>query len=157
VTDRLDAADEFVKNQPQRSIDMAPAIDTVTALFDALAGFDHAAIAATLHEDLRFEMPFEPGAPSLDKDGLQQMLVAVSALFQRFRLNVVETIEAADPAQVIVRYVGDCLSTDGSVSYQNDYIGVFTVRDGHLTAVREYANPLLSARLYEELAATQQG
>jgi ketosteroid isomerase-like protein len=142
--------------RPEEASDMPRAIDTVIALFDALADFDHSAIAATLHEDLRFEMPFEPGAPVLDKAGLQQMLLVVTTSFQRFRLNVVETIEGADPARVVARYKGDCLSMDGSVSYQNDYIGAFTVADGQIAEVREYANPMISARMYEELAAVQQ-
>lgn len=128
----------------------------MSALFDALADFDHSAIGAILHEDLRFEMPFEPGAPALDKAGLQQMLIVVTASFQRFRLNIVETIEGADPARLVVRYKGDCLSTDGSVTFCNDYIGVFTVADGQIREVREYANPVISGRMYEELAAAQQ-
>ena len=50
---------------------MPHAIDSVNALFDALAIFGHAAIAAVLQGDLRFEMPFKPGATVLDELGLQ--------------------------------------------------------------------------------------
>jgi ketosteroid isomerase-like protein len=135
---------------------MPRAIDSVTALFDALADFDQTAIAAVLHDDLRFEMPYEPGPPVLDKAGLQQMLAIVTTSFQRFRLNIVETIEGADPERVVVRYEGDCLSTDGSFIFQNDYIGVFTVTDGQIKDVREYANPMISGRMYQQLAASQQ-
>jgi hypothetical protein len=51
---------------------MPSAVETVIALFDALARFDNAAIAAVLHDDLRYDLPFGPDMPTLDKAGLQQ-------------------------------------------------------------------------------------
>jgi uncharacterized protein len=136
---------------------MSSPVETVRALFNALARFDNAAIAAVLHDGLRYELPFEPDMPTLDKAGLLRMLMDVTASFQRFEMNIVETIEAADPQRVVVRYDGDCLSKDGSVSYCNNYIGLFTVVDGQITETLEYANPLVAREMFEQLSAIEPG
>lgn len=136
---------------------MGSAAEAVTAFFNALGRFDSAAIAAVLHDDLRFERPWEPETPALDKASLQQKLTGIADLFQRFDMNIVETIEAADPRRVVVRYDGDCLSKDGSLSYCNNYIGTFTVVDGRIAQISEYTNPLLATRMSEELGAIEPG
>ena len=136
---------------------MSSAIETVTAIFDAVARFDDAAIDGLLHDDLHYELPFQSDMPNLDKDGLQQQLVGVSALFQRFEMNIVETIEATDPQRVVVRYDGDCLSKDGSVSYCNNYIGSFTVIGAQIAQILEYANPLVAKRMFEQLSGIAAG
>lgn len=133
------------------------AVETVAALFDAIARFDTATVAGILHNDLRHELPFEPGMPTLDKPGLLETVAGLATMFQRFELNIVETIETADPQRAVVRYDGDCLSNDGSVSYCNNYIGLFTVTDGQISEIREYANPLISRRMFEQLSAMQSG
>jgi ketosteroid isomerase-like protein len=81
--------------------------------------------------------------------------MGVAALFQRFEMNIVETIETADPQRVVIRYDGDCLSKDGSVSYCNSYIGSFTVVGGQIAQILEYANPLVAGRMFEQLSANR--
>src|SRR5687768_5062698 len=105
---------------------MPSAVETVTALFEAVRRRDTDAVLAALHDDLQFELPFERGAPKLDKPGFGRMFGGIAAGFQRFDMNIVEVIEGADPSRVVARYDGDCLSNDGSVSYQNNYVALFT-------------------------------
>ena len=130
---------------------------TVRRLFDALGALDIATVRTLLSEDLHFELPFERGAPTLDKAGLERLFTGLFASFSRFDLNIVEVIECADPARVVVRYTGDCLSSDGAVTYANSYIGLFTVTGGQVAQWCEYTNPVLTRRMNEQLNAVSFG
>lgn len=122
---------------------------------DAISRLDVDTALTGLHPELRFELPYERAVPPLDRDGFTALLHGIARNFQRFELTVVETIESVDPSVLVLRYQGDGLSRDGTVTYRNDYVGFLTFADGLIRRWREYANPVLTRRMNERLGAVE--
>ncbi|HTK66704.1 MAG TPA: nuclear transport factor 2 family protein [Pseudonocardia sp.] len=125
----------------------------ICRLFEAIGALNMEAALATMHESIRFTLPYERAVPPLDKDGLAAILAGLRQAFQRFSMELVEVVEAVDPNLIVVRYEGDCLSTDGTVEYRNSYVVFFSFTDGQISRWREYANPILSRRMNERMGA----
>ncbi len=125
----------------------------VRATLDAVSALDTEAVLASLHHDYVFELPYERGMGPLDKNGMARLLAGLAESFHRFTMNIVEIVESVDPELLVVRYEGDCLSKDGTVKYRNSYVGFFSFTDGLISGWREYANPVLTRKMNERLAA----
>ena len=58
----------------------------------------------------------------------------------------------AERDQVVLQWTSRARTRDGR-AYENGCIGVFTVRDGKIQAVREYMDTLYASRVFEAAAA----
>ena len=123
------------------------------ATLEAISRLDVDAALSGLHAELVFELPYEKTMAPLSRDGFAQLLRGLDRNFQRFTMTVLETVESVDPAVLVLRYRGDGLSKDGTVSYRNDYLGMLYFADGLIRHWREYANPVISRRMNERLGA----
>jgi uncharacterized protein len=125
------------------------------ALRRAMAGIsalDLDAVLAELHDDVRFELPYEEAVPDSGRDGIRDLLASMFVMFGKFDMTVTDIYELLDPNMVVARYRGDALGRDKPVVYQNDYIGVFEFRDGKITLWREYDNPAISGAMIAKFA-----
>jgi ketosteroid isomerase-like protein len=89
----------------------------------------------------------------LDRAGFAELLRGLRRAFESFSVTVIETVPAEDPDTLVLRYRGDARSADGEFSYRNDYLGMLYFADGLIRHWREYANPVLTRRMNERLAA----
>jgi uncharacterized protein len=123
----------------------------------AISRMDVQAAVACTHPGLVFELPFERSMPDLDQRGFAGLLRGLKDNFGTFTMDVVEVLPGQDPAVVVLRYEGDCLSHDGRVPYRNSYIAVMEFTDGLISRWREWDNPVISRKMNERLAAVQTG
>lgn len=132
-------------------------LDAVTRALAAISRLDIPAALAETHPGLVVELPYEKAVPPMDRERFNGLLTGLARSFQRFTMEIVEVIPALDPATLVVRYDGDCLSNDGTVSYRNNYIAVMEFSDGLISRWREYDNPVISRKMNERLAAVGTG
>jgi ketosteroid isomerase-like protein len=126
---------------------------TATRALAAISRLDIPAAIAETHPDLVMELPYEKAVAPMDRERFGQLLTGLAGSFQRFSMEIVEVIPALDPSTLVIRYDGDCLSNDGSVSYRNNYIAIMNFTDGLISRWREYDNPVISRKMNERLAA----
>jgi ketosteroid isomerase-like protein len=126
---------------------------TATRALAAISRLDIPAAIAETHPELVMELPYEKAVPPMDRERFGGLLTGLARNFQRFAMEIVEVIPALDPSTLVIRYDGDCLSNDGSVSYRNNYIAILHFTSGKISRWREYDNPVISRRMNERLAA----
>ena len=120
---------------------------TLRRAMDGISALDLDAVIGELHDDVRFELPYEDAVPDSGQDGIRDLLGSMFAMFGKFTITLTDIYDLLDPNMVVARYRGDALGRDKPVVYQNDYIGVFEFRDGRITLWREFDNPLVSAAM----------
>jgi ketosteroid isomerase-like protein len=120
-------------------------LDVIGRAFDAIAAGDADALVTNYTEDYFLELPYaDPPKVVIGRDEVREYLRAALGVF-RFRLVIEEAFPAADDL-VVLEYTstGEVVAT--GAPYQNRYVGLFWFRDGLICRLREYYNPLLSAR-----------
>jgi uncharacterized protein len=125
---------------------------TLRRAMDGISALDLDAVLAELHDQVRFELPYEEAVPDSGRDGIRDLLASMFVMFQKFDMTVTDIYDLLDPNMVVARYRGDALGRDKPVVYQNDYLGVFEFRDGKITLWREYDNPMVSAAAIAKFA-----
>ena len=121
-------------------------LDLIGRAFDAIGAGDADALVTNYTEDYFLELPYaDPPKVVVGRDEVREYLRAAFGVF-RFRLFIDEVFPTADPGMVVVEYTseGEVIAT--GASYRNSYIGLFWFREGGICRLREYYNPLLSAR-----------
>ncbi|HTK61632.1 MAG TPA: nuclear transport factor 2 family protein [Pseudonocardia sp.] len=126
---------------------------TAARALAAISRLDIPAVLAETHPDLVMELPYERAVAPMDRERFGELLTGLAGSFQRFSMEIVEVIPALDPSTLVIRYDGDCLSNDGSVTYRNNYIAIMNFTDGLISRWREYDNPVISRKMNERLAA----
>jgi ketosteroid isomerase-like protein len=124
---------------------------------DGISALDLDAVLAELHDDVRFELPYEEAVPDSGRDGIRDLLASMFAMFGKFDMTITDIYDLLDPNMLVARYRGDALGRDKPVVYQNDYLGVFEFRDGRISLWREYDNPMVSAAAIAKLAKDTPG
>jgi uncharacterized protein len=130
---------------------------TLRRAMDGISALDLDAVLGELHDDVRFELPYEAAVPDSGQDGIRDLLGSMFVMFGQFTLTLTDIYDLLDPNMLVARYRGDALGRDKPVVYQNDYIGVFEFRDGKITLWREFANPMVSAAMIAKFAEDSPG
>ena len=127
--------------------------DTARSYIDALEQQDVEAVTALLTEDATVDIPLS-NTGGLDPwfvfIGHQAALGYVETIFKNFEtvLLVERNFFAADDGQtVFAELTGDLIQRGTGASYRNRYVFKFTIRDGQVSHLSEYANPVTFARL----------
>jgi ketosteroid isomerase-like protein len=118
---------------------------TLRRAMDGINALDLDVVIGELHDDARFELPYEDAVPDSGRDGIRDLLASMFVMFQKFDMTITDIYDLLDPNLLVARYRGDALGRDKPVVYQNDYLGVFEFRDGRISLWREYDNPMVSA------------
>jgi uncharacterized protein len=126
---------------------------TLRRAMDGITALDLDAVVAELHDDVRFELPYESAVPDSGQDGIRELLGSMFVMFKQFTITLTDIYDLLDPNMLVARYRGDALGREKPVPYRNDYIGVFEFRDGLITLWREFDNPMVSAAMVAEFAA----
>jgi uncharacterized protein len=130
---------------------------TLRRAIAAIGALDLDAVVSELHDEIRFELPYEEAVPNSGVDGIRTLLGSMFVMFAKFDLALTDIYDLLDPNMLVARYQGDALGRDKPVAYRNDYIGVFEFRDGKITLWREYDNPMVSAAMVAEFGGDAPG
>jgi uncharacterized protein len=115
----------------------ATVTDTITAgEFERLGDY--------MVDDLIFELPYGPDFipnPVVGLEAWNQMQLMTFAMFDSFRLELVELHDCLDPDELIAEYRSEAKVKRNGNDYLNRYIGVLRFRDGKISHWREFHNP----------------
>ena len=121
-------------------------IGIVNRYIDAINRSDLDTQRQLFAEDAIFEMPYAPAGLErrfVGRDEILAFLETVPTLTDAENLHDVrlETYHS-DPGEVIAEYKSDMVMKPTGVEYRNEYIALFTVRDGRITRFAEYYDPI---------------
>lgn len=125
----------------------------VMRFFKAVATRDMAALEAVLTEDAVYEFPFsETGSTApggFRRYAGRAEVIALWAGTSGSGLKAappeeVELTIAADGSRLFIEQRGNMTMPDGKI-YRNRYVFRFDLRDGRVSHVKEYFNPIISA------------
>jgi len=127
--------------------------EIVKAYLDALEEQKVDAIAALLTEDAIIDIPLSNTgdlSPWFVFEGRDRALGYIGTIFQNFgqvKLLDRAVYVAEDGRTVFVETTGDLIQRVKNAGYRNKYVFKFTIRDGRVSHVSEYANPVTFAKL----------
>lgn len=128
-------------------------LNIATAYFDALEQQDPTRISGLLCENPTIEIPLSNTgdlAPWFRFEGKEAVLSYVGTIFSNFEtVRLLDREVFADEIRGVIfaEATGDLIQRGTGASYRNRYVFKFTVRDGKVSQVSEYANPVTFAKL----------
>lgn len=121
-------------------------LETLRRAFAGVSAADADQMLANYTEDLVLEMPYADPPTTLEgRENIRRYLKAAFEVF-KFRLDITEVHESADPDKLVVEYVSEGQIASSGKPYANRYIGVYWFRDGEISRVREFFNPAIIAK-----------
>lgn len=155
------ALDEFARGTRDRSdISYRRPLSSVQVVHDYLAALqrkDLPALLSLLDADFVFEVPFTASGdndPAAADSRTQRGLTDAAANFRRafgeietLVFSDIEVIPSSNPEVVFAEAVGDMRMANAQ-PYRNRYVFRFDLERGKIRRVREYLNPVTSARAF---------
>jgi ketosteroid isomerase-like protein len=127
--------------------------DAIRRFFRAVAAQDPAALADSITDDAIYEIPFSESGSS-EPWGFRSFhgaaavvdfwMATVAGGLQNLGPEDVELSITADGSRVFIEQRGNMILSDGR-PYRNKYVFRFSIRDGRVSHVREYLNPIIAA------------
>jgi ketosteroid isomerase-like protein len=124
--------------------------EVVRAFFSRLEAFDIESFAGLFATDGVQIMPFSPeGFPSRleGRAAIYNQYRSMPQSFASMKFPDLQILDAADPSTFVVTYRGEIELRRGG-RYDNTYLGVFVIRDGHIATFTEYFNPIVLQRAF---------
>ena len=119
--------------------------DVVVAYLDAVGRLDLPAIEATFAEDVELVLPYAPpGFPKVSSGRAAAMQVYPEGLMDpmRFSGHRIDALEGR-PGEWVAEYTSDTRVLTTGRPYRNTYISRFSVRDGRITRLVEFFDPIV--------------
>ncbi len=117
----------------------------ITSYLEAVAALDVERVAPLFHEDGRVVLPYAPdgippvleGREAIDGfySALPQMIGALN--FDDYRIRATE-----EPGEYVAEYTSDATMRGTGETYRNTYITTVRVRDGRISELTEYFDPI---------------
>jgi ketosteroid isomerase-like protein len=135
--------------------------DAILRFFKAVATRDAAALAESITEDAVYEIPFSESG-STESGGFRRYVGATEVIDfwmattangpKSLGAEDVELSITGDGSRVFIEQRGNMVLADGR-SYRNKYVFRFSIRDGRISHVREYFNPVIAAYAFKRKIA----
>jgi len=135
--------------------------DAIRRFFRAVAAMDAAALTESITEDAIYEMPFSESG-STEPGGFRSYVGAAAVVefwmatvgsgLQNLGPDDVELSVTGDGSRVFIEQRGNMILSDGR-AYRNRYVFRFSIRDGRVSHVREYINPIIAAYAFRRKIA----
>lgn len=125
----------------------------VEGLFAALQSGDLSPVGPNLAADVTGVLPYAPsGNPEpfrmfRGRDAVMGYLGSVVAFFSQRTLSGLACYATGDGSTVFAEARGDFVRAGTGAPYRNVYVFKFTIRDGLITYIAEYANPVPVAKV----------
>ena len=113
------------------------------------AGDEHLGM---FHEDAVFEFPYLPGGP-VHVEGKAEMYLGSVQGGTDFQEFVLDACRSMDGDVIVMEYRCHARDVRSGQPYPQRYIGVLRLKDGRLSMLREYLNPLLNLSLADATTA----
>ncbi|SFT93472.1 hypothetical protein SAMN05660657_03981 [Geodermatophilus amargosae] len=117
----------------------------VEAYLDAVGRLDLPAIEATFADDVELVLPYAPpGFPKVSRGRAAAMEVYPEGLmdpmrFSGYRIDALE----GRPGEWVAEYTSDTRVLTTGRPYRNTYISRFRIRDGRITRLAEFFDPIV--------------
>jgi ketosteroid isomerase-like protein len=135
--------------------------DAIRRFFRAVAAKDAAALADSVTEDVVYEIPFSESG-SCERGDFRSYDGAAAVVdfwmatmangLQNLGPDDVELSITGDGSRVFIEQRGNMVLSDGR-AYRNKYVFRFSIRDGRVSHVREYLNPIIAAYAFRRKIA----
>lgn len=135
--------------------------DAILRFFKAVATRDAVALADSIADDAVYEIPFSESG-STEPGGFRRYVGAgeVIEFWMATTANGPKSLGAedvelsitGDGSRVFIEQRGNMVLTDGR-PYRNRYVFRFSIRDGRISHVREYFNPVIAAYAFKRKIA----
>ena len=119
--------------------------DVVVAYLDAVGRLDLPAIEATFAEDVELVLPYAPpGFPKVSHGRAEAMKVYPDGLMEPMRFDGyrIDALEGR-PGEWLAEYTSDTTVLTTGRPYRNTYISRFSIRDGRITRLAEFFDPIV--------------
>ena len=119
--------------------------DVVVAYLDAVGRLDLPAIEATFADDVELVLPYAPpGFPKVSHGRSEAMRVYPEGVMEpmRFADYRIDALEGR-PGEYVAEYTSDTTVLPTGLPYRNTYISRFSVRDGRITRLAEFFDPIV--------------
>jgi ketosteroid isomerase-like protein len=119
--------------------------DVVVAYLDAVGRLDLPAIEATFADDVELVLPYAPpGFPKVSHGRTEAMRVYPEGVMEpmRFADYRIDALEGR-PGEYVAEYTSDTTVLPTGLPYRNTYISRFSVRDGRITRLAEFFDPIV--------------
>ena len=144
------------------AVGRARATTAVKAFFRAIAARDMTALGQALTDDAIYEMPFSESGSTAP--GFFRRFEGREAVVGFWEMTSgggiislppqdVELSITADGGRLFIEQRGDMTMPDGK-PYRNRYVFRFDIRDGRVSHIREYINPIISAYAFDRPVAS---
>jgi ketosteroid isomerase-like protein len=135
--------------------------DAILRFFKAVAARDATALAQSITEDAVYEIPFSESGST--EPGEFRRYVGTAEVVEFWMATTangpkslgaedVELSITADGSRVFIEQRGNMVLSDGR-PYRNKYVFRFSIRDGRISHVREYFNPVIAAYAFRRKIA----
>src|SRR5882757_1952722 len=135
--------------------------DAILRFFKAVATRDAVALAQSLTEDAVYEIPFSESG-STEPGGFRRYAGAAEVVDfwmantangpKSLGAENIELSITADGSRVFIEQWGNMVLPDGR-PYRNKYVFRFSIRQGRISHVREYFNPVIAAYAFRRKIA----
>lgn len=143
-----------VDDQATRRAANRELLDHVLALF----GTDRAGELVNCYTpDWVLELPFAD--PPVRLEGGQEIGAYLASRLDTFvfTLSLTAVHECLDPDLLVVEYESDGHVSHTGKPYRNTYIALWRFRDGRVSGVKEFPNPMVAAEALVPLASVEDG
>jgi ketosteroid isomerase-like protein len=151
-------SDEDPVDSPERR---RAAKDAIRRFFRAVAAKDAVALTESITKDAIYEIPFSESGSS-EPGGFRSFqgaaavvefwMATVAGGLQNLGADDVELSITGDGSRVFIEQRGNMILSDGR-PYRNKYVFRFSIRDGRVSHVREYLNPIIAAYAFHRKIA----
>lgn len=125
-------------------------VNVVKQCYDAFQKGDIASLKSYFAEDISWELPDVPGAPFTGRrHGCGRVMEFFEQMGAAQQVNVFEPMEyiAQGPRVVVLGHYSFTVRATGK-QFASDWVHVFTVRDGKVTALREFLDTHVAEAAY---------
>lgn len=130
---------------------------TVRTFFELMGRHDVESAFALLAQDATWWFPTDRvGGMFLTKDDMRNTVDAFTEIFANRPVTELGRITAEENRVCVEQTARGGLTREGA-EYGNDYHMLVELRDGLITEIREYMNPLMAAGVMAELQQVQAG
>jgi ketosteroid isomerase-like protein len=135
--------------------------DAILRFFKAVAAKDAAALAQSITDDAVYEIPFSESG-STEPGGFRRYVGSAEVVDfwmattangpKSLGADEVDLSITGDGSRVFIEQRGNMALSDGR-PYRNKYVFRFSIRDGRVSHVREYFNPVIAAYAFKRKIA----
>ena len=135
--------------------------DAILRFFKAVAAKDAAALAQSITDDAVYEIPFSESG-STEPGGFRRYTGSAEVVDfwmattangpKSLGADEVDLSITGDGSRVFIEQRGNMVLPDGR-PYRNKYVFRFSIRDGRISHVREYFNPVIAAYAFKRKIA----